>query len=48
MRATFLQFRNPKEGTPIANYYPFKDNYGLPLNRFEYMGQSESRKGTFS
>ena len=48
MRATYLQFRNPKEGTPLATYYTFKDNYGLPLNRFEYMGQSESRKGTFS
>ena len=47
MRATFLQYRNPKERTPCA-YYPFKTNQGLPLNRFEYMSQSESRRGTFS
>ena len=47
MRATFLQYRNPKEQTPCA-YYPFKTNLGLPLNRFEYMSQSESRSGTFS
>ena len=46
MRATQLQFRNPKEMTP-APYYPIKDNAGLPLNRFEYFGQSESLKGSF-
>ena len=47
MRATYLQFRSPKERTP-APYYPLKANNGLPLNRFEYFGQSESLKGSFS
>ena len=47
MRATYLQYRCPKERTPAA-YFPFKTNQGLPLNRFEYLSQSESIKGTFS
>ena len=47
MRATQLQYRNPKERTP-APYYPIKDNAGFPLNRFEYFGQSESLQGSFS
>jgi hypothetical protein len=46
MRATFLQFRNPKEETPSA-YYPLKTNQGKPLNRFEYSNESESNIGTF-
>ena len=47
MRATYLQFRNPKERTPPP-YYPIKDGYGMPLNRFEYFSQSESLLGSFS
>ena len=47
MRATQLQFRNPKERTP-APYYPIKVNDGMPINRYEYFGQSESLKGSFS
>ena len=47
MRATYLQYRNPKESTPSA-YYPLNTNQGKPLNRFEYLSQSESRRGTFS
>ena len=47
MRATQLNYRNPKERTPVP-YYPIKDNTGFPLNRFEYFGQSESLHGSFS
>ena len=46
MRATFLQFRNPKEQTPPA-YFPQNTNNGRPLNRFEYSNESESNCGTF-
>ena len=34
MRATQLNFRNPKEETPAA-YFPKKTNDGRGLNRFE-------------
>lgn len=47
MRATYLQYRSPKEQTPCA-YFPMNTNQGRPLNRFEYLSQSESRQGTFS
>lgn len=47
MRATFLQFRNPKEETPSA-YFPVNTNQGKPMNRFEYPNESESNAGTFS
>ena len=47
MRATFLQFRNPKEETPPA-YFPSNVNTGKPLNRFEGKIESESNEGTFS
>ena len=47
MRATFLQFRNPKEETPSA-YYPQKTNNGRPVNRFVNFAESESNQGTFS
>lgn len=47
MRATFLQFRNPKEETPPA-YYPQNVNNGKLLNRFEAKVESESNVGTFS
>lgn len=47
MRATQLNFRNPKEETPAA-YYPKKTNDGRGLNRFEKQTESESAKGTFS
>ena len=46
MRATCLQFRNPKEQTPPA-YFPSNTNNGRPLNRFEYQNESESNRGTF-
>lgn len=47
MRSTWLHFRNPKEATPSA-YYPLNTNAGLPLNRFEFPSESESKRGTFS
>lgn len=46
MRATHLGFRNPKEETPPA-YYPSKTNEGMPLNRFAYPNESESKAGTW-
>ena len=46
MRATFLQFRNPKEETPPA-YFPQNLNNGRPINRFDYQNESESKRGTF-
>ena len=47
MRATYLQFRNPKEETPGA-YFPQKTNYGRAVNRFDKFIESESNQGTFS
>ena len=46
MRATFLQFRNPKEQTPDARY-PQNTNYGRPVNKYNYANESESKRGTF-
>ena len=46
MRATFLQFRNPKEETP-APYFPKKTNCGKNMNKFEDQNESESVGGTF-
>ena len=49
MRATFLQFRNPKEQTP-APYFPQSTTEGRRLltKRFNRLTESESRKGSFS
>ena len=46
MRATFLQFRNPKEQTPAA-YFPQNTNQGKPVARYAYPNESESKQGTF-
>lgn len=46
MRATYLQFRNPKEETPPA-YYPQKVNNGRHINRYDIQSESESHTGTF-
>ena len=47
MRATFLQFRNPKEQTPSA-YFPKKYNNGANMTRYQRVNESESNTGTFS
>ena len=48
MRATFLQFRNPKEKTP-SGYYPESTTEGRRLfNRCAKFKESESVAGTFS
>ena len=47
MRATFLQYRSPKEETPFA-YHSTSLNDGRNLNRFEQEIASESKRGTFS
>ena len=47
MRATYLNFRNPKEETPDA-YHTTLSNDGRPLNIFEVNLQSESQRGTFA
>ena len=47
MRATFLQYRSPKEETPFA-YHSTNLNDGRNLNRFEQEMSSESKRGTFS
>ena len=46
MRATYLQFRNPKEETPSA-YFPQKTNNGRHINRYDIQNESESHTGTF-
>ena len=48
MRATCLQFRNPKELTP-SGYYPLSTIEGRRLfNRCAELAESESRQGSFS
>ena len=46
MRATQLDFRNPKEETPAA-YFPSKTNDGRHMNKFDYPNESESKNGTW-
>ena len=46
MRATFLQYRSPKEETPFAYHSTFLNN-GKNLNKFEQEIASESKRGTF-
>ena len=47
MRATFLNFRNPKEETPPAYVCDFTSD-GAPLRRYNYKHQSESRVSTMA
>ena len=47
MRATYLQFRNPKEQTPDARL-PLNTNQGKPMTLYTQANQSESKKGSFS
>jgi len=45
-RATYLQYRSPKERTPGA-YYPLRTNEGFNVNLFAQKTQSESLQGSF-
>lgn len=47
MRATYLQFRSPKEQTPSA-YFPKRYNNGTNMTRYKQLNESESNVGTFS